>query len=102
MTRHALRKDANESAIISALTQAGAHVRVLGLPVDLLVGYVASDGSKRFAFFECKDGQKSPSRRKKTAVQEKFFAEFPESAGWPVCLVDSEESALRMLRVLQS
>lgn len=100
--RHALRVDANQKRIVAVLTQAGAHVDVIGLPVDLRIGYVAADGSKRFAFFEVKNGEKSPSRRKKTRVQEQFFAQYPESQGWPVCLIDSEESALRMLRVLQS
>jgi len=102
MTRHALRKDANESDIVLALRQAGCHVDIIGLPVDLLLAYVCSDGSKRFAFMEVKDGDKSPSRRKTTKVQDEFFAKYPESEGWPVCLVDSVEAALRAYRVLKS
>lgn len=94
MTRHALRVDANQTAVISALEAAGAKVWVLGLPVDILCGI-----NGKFAFFEIKDGAKSPSRRKKTALQEKFFAAYP---GYPVCLVDSAETALRHLKVLAS
>ena len=91
MTRYALRTDANQSEVIAALKMAGATVRVIGQPVDLLVGI-----NGKFAFFEIKDGAKSASRRKKTDVQEKFFADFP---GYPICLVDGPEAALRALRV---
>jgi hypothetical protein len=98
--RHALRVDANQEAVISALEAAGAIVMVLGLPVDLLVGLDGHETANgRFAFFEVKDGKKSPSRIKKTKVQEKFFSLF---AGYPVCLVDSPETALRHLKVLRS
>jgi hypothetical protein len=100
--RHALRVDFNQAAIVLALRQAGCHVDIIGLPVDLRLAYVCSDGSKRFAYMEIKDGEKSPSRRKKTDVQEKFFKQYPESEGWPVCLVDSVEAALRAYRVLKS
>ena len=96
MTRYALRVDANQTEVISALEAAGAVVMVIGQPVDLLVGL--PDG-KRFAFFEVKNGSRPPSARKKTKVQEKFFAMFP---GYPICLVDSPECALRHLRILQT
>jgi hypothetical protein len=94
MTRYALRVDANQASVIFALKEAGAKVMVIGQPVDLLVGI-----NGKFAFFEVKDGAKPASARKKTKVQELFFDMFP---GYPVCLVDSPETALRHLRVLQS
>ena len=97
MTRYALRKDANEPAVVEALRAAGAVVTVIGLPVDLLVAYVDSGGHKRFAFFEVKNEDKVPSARKKTDVQNAFFERHP---GWPVCLVDSPQTALRHLKVL--
>ncbi len=37
--RHAARVDANQEQIVSALRAAGAFVWIIGLPVDLLVGY---------------------------------------------------------------
>ena len=37
--RHAARVDANQIQIVSALRAAGAYVWIIGLPVDLLVGY---------------------------------------------------------------
>lgn len=94
MARYALRVDANQSQVISALESAGAKVLVIGKPVDLLVGI-----NGKFAFFEVKDGSKPPSQRKKTKLQERFFALFP---GYPVCLVDGPEAALRHLNVLKS
>ena len=48
---YALRVDANQSQVISALEGAGAKVLVIGQPVDLLVGI-----GGRFGFFEIKDG----------------------------------------------
>lgn len=92
--RYALRVDANQTPVIRALEAAGATVLVIGQPVDLLVGI----GGK-FAFFEVKDGSKPPSARKKTKVQELFWDMFP---GYPICLVDSPECAVRHLKVLQA
>lgn len=94
MVRYALRTDANQSQVISALEAAGAKVWIIGKPTDLLVGI---DG--KFAFFEVKDGQKYASQQKKTALQERFF-KFYE--GYPVCLVDGPEAALRHLKVIQN
>lgn len=90
--RRAARVDANQTAVISALEAAGAKVEVIGLPVDLLVGYRG-----RMMAMEVKDGAKPPSARKKTALQERFMAEWSDM---PISLVDSPEAALRALAVL--
>lgn len=90
--RYALRVDQNQAQIISALEAAGALVEVIGKPVDLLVGI-----NGRFAFFEVKDGAKMPSQRKKTPLQQRFFEKY---AGYPICLVDSPEAALRHLNII--
>jgi hypothetical protein len=37
--RYAARVDANQDQVVSALRAAGAYVWIIGLPVDLLVGY---------------------------------------------------------------
>ena len=37
--RRAARVDANQDAVVSALRAAGAYVWIIGLPVDLLVGF---------------------------------------------------------------
>lgn len=94
MTRYAARVDANQTAVVSALRAAGARVWIIGLPVDLLVGFRGG-----WLLVEVKDGAKTPSRRQKTALQDRFFA---EADGLPTALVDGPEAALRALRVLDS
>jgi Holliday junction resolvase len=69
--RRAMRVDANQEQIVSALRARGAGVRVIsqgdGIP-DLLVGY------RGFTILmEVKDGQKVPSARKLTLAEQKFF-----------------------------
>jgi hypothetical protein len=90
--RRAARVDANQTAIVTALRQAGARVWIIGLPVDLLVGFRG-----KLTLMECKDGSKSPSRQAKTALQAKFFEDW---ADMPISLVDGPEAALRHLGVI--
>jgi len=96
--RHAARVDSTQSAIVAALRAAGARVWIIGLPVDLLVGVTGAKG-QIFAFFECKTpvGKRNPKPSATTALQDRFMSEFD---GWPVCLVDSPECALRHYRTL--
>ena len=62
--RYAKRVDANQDQIVSALRAAGAYVWIIGLPVDLLVGY------KNHTFLvEVKDGPK----KRLTALQDDFL-----------------------------
>jgi hypothetical protein len=85
----AKRVDANQDQIVSALRAAGAFVYVIGLPVDLLVGF------KGHTFLiEVKDGP----RKRLTALQEEFFNEW---TGSTLCRVDSAEAALRMIGVIK-
>ena len=91
--RFALRVDANQKQVISALEAAGATVDVIGKPVDLLVGLRG-----KLVLIEVKDGNRPPSRRKKTSAQEEFFKRW---AGYPVVLVDSPEAALRALGLMK-
>lgn len=85
--RHAARVDANQEQVISALRAAGAYVWIIGLPVDLLVGY------KNHTFLmEIKDNPK----KKLTKLQEAFFAKW---TGGTLCRVDGPEAALRMIGV---
>ena len=86
--RYALRVDANQTQVISALKAAGAMVKVIGQPVDLLV----SDG-RDFALFEVKDGQKVNSAQKLTKAQIEFFEEF---GGCSLFKVNSPEQAVEM------
>ena len=94
MTRYALRVDANQTQVVSALRAAGATVEIIGKPVDLLVGK-----SGRWMMMEVKDGKKVKSAQKPTPAQEAFFERW---AGYPLAVVDSPDCALRMLAVLEA
>jgi hypothetical protein len=86
--RYAARVDANQQAIVKALRDAGAYVWIIGLPVDLLVGY------KNHTFLvEVKDG----SKKRLTALQEDFFLNW---TGGTLARIDSPEAALRMIGVV--
>ena len=89
--RHAARVDANKEQIVSALRAAGAFVWDLKLPVDLLVGY-----NGYTILMEIKDGNKPPSQRKLTKLQQSFFESW---TGASLAIVDSPEAALRILRI---
>lgn len=83
--RFAARVDANQTQIVSALRAAGAYVWIIGLPVDLLVGY------RGHTFLvEIKSG----SKKRFTALQADFFENW---SGSTLARVDSPEAALRMI-----
>lgn len=87
--RYAARVDANQTQIVSALRAAGAYVWIIGLPVDLLVGY------KGHTFLvEIKDG----SKKRLTKLQADFFENW---SGSTLCRVDNPEAALRMIGVVK-
>ena len=87
--RYAARVDANQDQIVSALRAAGAYVWIIGLPVDLLVGY------KNHSFLvEVKTTSKKPLTR----LQTDFFRNW---TGGTVCRIDSPEAALRMIGVIK-
>lgn len=83
--RHAARVDANQAQIVDALRKAGAYVWIIGLPVDLLVGF------KNHTFLV---EIKTTSKKRLTTLQADFFKTW---CGGTLCRVDSPESALRMI-----
>ena len=87
--RRAARVDATQEAIVSALRAAGAYVWVIGLPVDLLVGY------KGHTF--CVEVKSGPSKRL-TKLQADFFENW---SGSTLCRVDGPEAALRMIGMIK-
>jgi len=91
--RYALRTDANQTAVISALEAAGATVDVIGKPLDLLVGIRG-----QFFLLEVKDGAKIKSAQKPTKAQDRFFKRW---YGYPWALVDGPDAALRAIGVLK-
>jgi hypothetical protein len=86
--RRAARVDANQTQVIEALRAAGAYVWIIGLPVDLLVGY-----KNHTMLMEIKDGPK----KRLTALQQDFFEKW---GGGTLVRVDGPEAALAALRVI--
>jgi hypothetical protein len=86
--RYAARVDENQAAIVQALREAGAYVWIIGLPVDLLVGY-----KDRTLLMEVK----TTSKKRLTGLQADFFEKW---TGGTLCRVDSPEAALRMIGVI--
>ena len=91
------RIDDNQQAIVNILRTAGATVVLLsnvgkGVP-DLLVGFRGVT-----LLMEIKDGKKPPSDRKLTTDQQKWHAEW---RGGALAIVDSADSALRMIGVIK-
>jgi len=87
--RYAARVDANQAAIVKALRDAGAYVWIIGLPVDLLVGY-----NNHTYLVEIKDGPK----KRLTKLQQDFFDNW---TGGTLCRIDGPEAALRMIGVVK-
>ena len=86
--RYAARVDANQDQIVSALRAAGAYVWVIGLPVDLLVGY------KGHTFLV---EVKTTSKKRLTSLQADFFNNW---VGSTLARIDSVEAALRMIGII--
>ena len=91
--RYANRIDANQNAIVEALRECGAVVRIVsqgdGIP-DLLVGYQGYT-----ILMEVKDGDKVPSARKLTPAEQKFFDDW---RGGMLVVVNSVEEAIDVLK----
>jgi len=85
--RYAARVDKNQAEIVKALRDAGAYVWIIGLPVDLLVGY-----NGHSFLVEVKDGPK----KRLTKLQQDFFENW---SGSTLARIDGPEAALRMIGV---
>jgi hypothetical protein len=88
--RRAMKRDANEPEIVSALRKAGAVVFPIDSPADLLIYWRG-----QFIVAEVKDSAKPPSARKLTCSQLVSHAMLPPGA-IPILL--SVDDALAMLR----
>lgn len=88
--RRAARVDGNQAEIVRALRDAGAYVWIIGLPVDILIGYKG-----RTILGEIK----RDSKARKTALQREFFGAW---GGGTLALIDSTEAALRVLSVIDA
>jgi hypothetical protein len=86
--RYAARTDANQTEIVAALRKAGAYVWVIGLPVDLLVGF-----DKKIFLVEVK----TTSKKRLTSLQADFFKNW---TGGSLERIETPEQALKMIGVL--
>ena len=79
---------------MAALRAAGAYVWVIGLPVDLLVGFRGCT-----ALFECKTltGKRKPKAARFTPLQVDFMSQWP---GGTVATVTDVDGALRALAAM--
>jgi hypothetical protein len=87
--RRAARVDENQRDIVQALRDAGAYVWIIGLPVDLLVGY-----QNHTFLMEIK----TDSKKRLTTLQADFFQNWK---GGTLCRVDSPQAALEMIRTVK-
>jgi len=87
--RYAAKVDKNQQVIVETLRAAGAYVWIIGLPVDLVVGF------KSHTFLvEIKQNAKS----RMTPLQRDFFENW---CGGTLARIDSPEAALRMIGILK-
>ena len=86
--RYAARVDANQDQIVSALRAAGAYVWIIGLPVDLLVGYKG-----KTILMEIKTN----SKKRLTKLQKDFFENW---TGGSLLRIESPEDALKAIGVI--
>lgn len=93
--RHAARVDANQAEIVAALRQAGASVWIIGLPVDLLVGF-----NNRTALVEVKTltGKRVPKPSRHTQLQKDFMLDW---RGGTVATVTDVEGAMLVLNAMR-
>ena len=92
--RHAARVDANQAEIVAALRQAGASVWIIGLPVDLLVGF---RGQSLLMEVKTTTGKRNPKPARHTELQKGFMLDW---RGGAVSTVTDVDGALRALGVL--
>ena len=87
--RYAAKVDKNQQIIVETLRAAGAYVWIIGLPVDLVVGF------KSHTFLvEIKQNAKS----RMTPLQRDFFENW---CGGTLARIDSPAAALNMIGVLK-
>ena len=87
--RYAARVDANQQQIVSALRAAGAYVWIIGLPVDLLVGFRG-----KLCLMEIK----TDSKKRLTKLQEDFFENW---TGGSLLRIESPEDALKAIGAIK-
>ena len=94
--RRAARVDATQAEIVAALRAAGAYVWIIGLPVDLLIGF---QGKTALVEVKVLVGVRKRKESPLTALQTAFMREWK---GGTVATVADVEGALRLLEVMRN
>jgi hypothetical protein len=92
--RRAARVDANQADIVAALRAIGCSVWVIGLPLDLLIGY---RGKTALVEVKTMTGKRSPKPSRLTQLQKDFMLDWK---GGTVATVTDIEGALRVAAML--
>ena len=87
--RYAARIDPGQPEIVAALRSIGATVWVIGLPLDLLVGY---RGRTHLIEVKTLVGKRAPKPAKHTQLQKDFMLAW---AGGPIATVTDAEGAIK-------
>jgi hypothetical protein len=87
--RYAARIDPAQPEIVAALRAIGATVWVIGLPLDLLVGY---RGRTHLIEVKTLVGKRAPKPAKHTKLQKEFMCTW---TGGPIATVTDPESAIK-------
>ena len=93
--RYAARVDATQAEIVAALRAGGAYVWVLGLPLDLLIGF---QGKTALVEVKTMTGVKKRKQSRFTALQTEFMRDW---LGGTVATVTDAEGAKRLLEVMK-
>ena len=93
--RHAARVDATQAEVVAALRAAGAYVWIIGIPVDLLIGF---QGKTALVEVKVLTGVKKRKQSRFTALQTAFMREW---TGDTVATVTDAEGARRLLEVMR-
>ena len=93
--RRAARVDATQAEVVAALRAAGAYVWIIGLPVDLLIGF---QGKTALVEVKVLTGVKKRKQSRFTALQTEFMREW---TGGTVATVTDAEGARRLLEVMR-
>lgn len=94
MPRYASKADANQQAVVQALTDGGASVHYLKVPVDLLVGYAG-----KTVLAEVKNPE---SRYGKSGANDRQASFMDSWRGGAVALLDGPEAARRLLALMEA
>lgn len=92
--RYAARTDANQAEIVGAMRKAGASVWVIGLPLDLLIGYA---GKTALVEVKTLNGKRNPKPAKHTQLQKDFMLDW---RGGTVATITDIDGALTLLKAM--